>query len=86
MGSITPRSFRSLFAKVDVYSKFCIALCDQTVENHAGSHATKIYRFNCMNSWRCSETDLLNTDICTTRVADEPENSKVQKQKLQIGK
>ncbi len=60
--------FTSMFGCQN-YCPFCKALCDQTVENHAGSHATRIHRPNCLNGFRCAQTGILVSDICTTLVA-----------------
>ena len=62
--------FTSMFG-CQSYCPFCKALCDQTVENHASSHATRIHRPNGLNGWRSVQTGILLSDICTTLVASE---------------
>jgi hypothetical protein len=62
--------FNLMFA-CQSYCPFCKALCDQTVQNHAGKHATIIHRPHCLNSWRYTKTGILVLDICTTLVAGE---------------
>ena len=50
---------------------FCKALCDQTVENHVGSHSTRIHRPKGLTGYRGTETKILDHTICTTDVAGE---------------
>ena len=50
---------------------FCRGLCDQTVQNHACSHSTRIHRPQALASYRNVETGVLATEICTTSVAGE---------------
>ena len=49
----------------------CKALCDRTVQNHAGSHSTKIHRPQGLTGYRYITTDILDTSICTKDVAGE---------------
>ena len=48
---------------------FCQGLCDQTVENHACSHSTRIHRPQGLAGYRGETTEILTTSICTTDVA-----------------
>jgi hypothetical protein len=62
--------FTSMFGCQN-YCPFCKGLCDQTVQNHVGSHSTRIHRPQALASYRNSETGILATNICTKDVASE---------------
>ena len=62
--------FTSMFG-CQSYCPFCKGLCDQTVQNHVGSHSTKIHRPRALGSYRDIETQILVTNICTKAVASE---------------
>ena len=50
---------------------FCNGLCDQTIQNHPGSHSTKSHRARGLSGYRNIETQILCSSICTNAVADE---------------
>ena len=67
-----PAPHESLFTSMfgcQALCPFCKGLCDQTVENHACSHSTRIHRPQGLNGYRGVTTGILDTQICTTDVA-----------------
>ena len=67
-----PAPHESLFTSMfgcQALCPFCNGLCDQTVENHEGSHCTRIHRPKGLASYRGVETGILSTSICTVDVA-----------------
>ena len=64
--------FTSMFGCTSL-CPFCKGLCDQTVQEHAGSHYTRIHRPNGLAGYRHINTQKLSTSICTARVAGRKE-------------
>ena len=60
--------FTSMFGCQSV-CPFCKGLCDQTVENHVGSHSTRIHRPQGITGSRYIESQILDVSICTKDVA-----------------
>ncbi|XP_028403136.1 interferon-induced very large GTPase 1-like [Dendronephthya gigantea] len=50
---------------------FCKGLCDQTNQNHAGYHSTRIHRAQGLSGYHNVDTKILCSTICTNDVADE---------------
>ena len=62
--------FTSMFGCQN-FCPFCKALCDQTVQDHAGNHSTRIHRPQGSTGMRYVTTEKLDDTICTTDVAGE---------------
>ena len=60
--------FTSMFGCTSL-CPFCKGLCDQTVEEHASSHCTRIHRPSGLAGYRRINTGILSTAICTAKVA-----------------
>ena len=60
--------FRSMFG-CQSCCPFCNALCDQTVQDHAGTHSTRIHRPQGVIGSKYKTTNKLVHSICTTDVA-----------------
>ncbi len=60
--------FTSMFGCQNV-CPFCKGLCDQTVQNHASNHSTRIHRPQGLAGYRYVATGILDVTICTTDVA-----------------
>ena len=50
---------------------FCKGLCDYTVQEHMGSHSTKMHRPNGIAGCRHTNTQTLSTETCTAKVTGE---------------
>ncbi|XP_028414919.1 interferon-induced very large GTPase 1-like [Dendronephthya gigantea] len=50
---------------------FCKGLCDQTNQNHPGSHSTRIHRAQGLSGYHSVDTKILRSTICTNDVANE---------------